>query len=88
MRRNRCLRILKVFPIGILAVARVRIRDDEHLWNWLMPAMFGLQTVTFWQALGLLVLSKILFGGFTSARRRTAGGMEARNGGALGADDS
>ena len=36
----------------------------EHLWNWLMPAVFGLRTITFLQALGLLVLSKILFGGF------------------------
>ena len=34
------------------------------LWNWLMPALFGLRLITFWQALGLLILSKILFGGF------------------------
>lgn len=33
------------------------------LWNWLMPLLFGLTVVTFWQALGILVLSKILFGG-------------------------
>lgn len=32
------------------------------LWNWLMPAIFGLTVITFWQALGLLALSKILFG--------------------------
>lgn len=35
-----------------------------HLWNWLLPTLFGWKTVTFWQALGLLVLSRILFGGF------------------------
>lgn len=34
-----------------------------YLWNWLMPEIFGLTSITFWQALGLLVLSKILFGG-------------------------
>jgi hypothetical protein len=34
------------------------------LWNWLMPALFGWHPITFWQALGILVLSKILFGGF------------------------
>src|SRR5713226_1895648 len=34
------------------------------LWNWLMPALFGWRLINFWQALGLLVLSKILFGGF------------------------
>lgn len=33
------------------------------LWNWLMPLLFGLAVVTFWQALGILALSKILFGG-------------------------
>ncbi|MGA3190308.1 MAG: hypothetical protein ABSF22_24650 [Bryobacteraceae bacterium] len=34
------------------------------LWNWLVPALFGGRLITFWQALGVLVLSKILFGGF------------------------
>jgi len=34
------------------------------LWNWLMPPIFGLTTITFFQALGLLILSKILFFGF------------------------
>jgi hypothetical protein len=34
------------------------------LWNWLMPAIFGLHLISYWQALGLLVLSKILFSSF------------------------
>lgn len=34
------------------------------LWNWLMPEIFGLITITYWQAVGLLILFKILFGGF------------------------
>ena len=34
------------------------------LWNWLMPPIFGLGTLTYFQALGLLILSKILFFGF------------------------
>ena len=33
------------------------------LWNWLMPDLFGLQTISFWQATGILLLCKILFGG-------------------------
>lgn len=33
-----------------------------HLWNWLMPAIFGLHTITFWQAVGIMGLSWILFG--------------------------
>lgn len=34
------------------------------LWNWLVPTLFNGPVLNFWQALGLLVLSKILFGGF------------------------
>ena len=34
------------------------------LWNGLMPPIFGLKTIHYWQAIGLLVLSRILFGGF------------------------
>lgn len=37
-----------------------------YLWNWLMPLIFGLTTITFWQAIGLGALSKLLFGGFGS----------------------
>lgn len=40
------------------------------LWNWLMPAIFGLGIITFWQALGLLALSKILFGGARHPRSK------------------
>ena len=34
------------------------------LWNGILPAVFGIGTITFWQALGILVLSKILFSSF------------------------
>jgi hypothetical protein len=33
------------------------------LWNWLLPALFGWPRITFWQAVGLLALCRILFGG-------------------------
>jgi hypothetical protein len=33
------------------------------LWNWLMPTIFSVHPVGFWQALGLFFLSRILFGG-------------------------
>jgi hypothetical protein len=36
----------------------------KELWNVLVPPIFGWHTITFWQSLGLLLLSKILFGGF------------------------
>jgi len=34
------------------------------LWNWLIPVLFGRPEITFWQAAGLLGLSRILLGGF------------------------
>lgn len=34
------------------------------LWNAILPEIIGVKTITFGQALGILVLSKILFGGF------------------------
>ena len=47
------------------------------LWNWLMPVIFGLPALSLWQALGLLVLMRILFGSFGFGRRggRPGGGM-------------
>lgn len=39
-----------------------------HLWNWLMPSLFGLHSITFWQAVGLLALSWTLFGGWRGFR--------------------
>jgi hypothetical protein len=34
------------------------------LWNALLPVLFHLPVISFWQAIGLLLLSKLLFGGF------------------------
>lgn len=33
------------------------------LWNWLMPMLFGLTTITFWQAVGIAFLARLIFGG-------------------------
>jgi len=54
---------LKVALIAVVAVAVLGFAVMS-LWNWLAPAVFGFRMITFWQALGILILSKILFGGF------------------------
>ena len=54
-------------PLAILAFAVFIFIGGEVvklLWNWLMPALFDWRPLTFWQALGLLALCRILFGGF------------------------
>jgi hypothetical protein len=63
MRRNRITRILKFALFAVLFVTLFSF-VVLRLWNWLMPVVFGWHVITFWQAVGLLVLSKILFGGF------------------------
>ncbi len=58
----------------------------RQLWNWLLPPLFGWRQITFWQALGLLALCRILFGGFggrgshrSNIRRRMAERWEAHD---------
>jgi hypothetical protein len=63
MKGYRMWKVLKIVVFVALALLVFGF-VTEHLWNWLMPAIFGLTTITFLQALGLVVLSKILLGGF------------------------
>src|SRR4051812_31998803 len=50
-----------------------------QLWNLLMPSIFGLHPITFWQAVGLLGLSWILFGGLGMFRVPPARGRHWRH---------
>ena|SRR3974390_3156474 len=63
MKRNRIVRALKVTGLIVLGVALVGL-IVMTLWNWLMPPLFAWRPISFWQALGLLALTKVLFGGF------------------------
>jgi hypothetical protein len=53
------MKVLIFLPIAIVVFGETVL----HLWNWLVPTLFHLPAISFWQALGLLVLSWILFGG-------------------------
>jgi hypothetical protein len=60
-------KLIFIAPAAILAmVAFIAIGGEVvlHLWNWLLPSLFGFRLITFWEALGLLALCRILFGGF------------------------
>jgi len=50
-----------IFGVAIFAIFGLVVM---WLWNWLLPSIFGITAIDFWQALGILALSKILFGGF------------------------
>jgi hypothetical protein len=65
-------RKIVMVPLGIAAMFLFAFLGTEivlHLWNWLAPEVFGLHIITFWQALGLLVLCRILFGSHGFGRR-------------------
>jgi hypothetical protein len=68
MRRRTFKKAVLIGTVGISALALMGF-VVMSLWNWLAPEVFGLHAITYWQAFGLLVLSKILFGGFRGRPR-------------------
>lgn len=56
--------------LGILLFIAIGGEVVRQLWNWLVPAIFGWRPITFWQAVGLLALCRILFGGHGYRRSR------------------
>ncbi len=50
-----------LFIVAVIAFSFIVM----SLWNWLIPALFNGPMITMWQAIGLLILSKILFGSFS-----------------------
>src|SRR5258708_13458803 len=64
---RRLLKMLFIIPLAIVGMLLFVFIGGEivlHLWNWLLPSLFGWREITFWQAVGLLALCRILFGGF------------------------
>ncbi|MDF7647771.1 hypothetical protein F3J38_03310 [Pantoea sp. Acro-805] len=69
-------RMIKPLLIGAVIIAALGLLVMS-LWNAILPAIIGVKSIGFWQAIGLLVLCRILFGGlgfrpgmFGMARRR------------------
>ncbi len=65
--RPRGKRLILLAPLAILGMLLfIAIGGGvvQYLWNWLLPALFGWREVSFGQALGVLALCRILFGGF------------------------
>ena len=85
---TRLTKLILIAPLAILGIAIFTAIGGEVvmlLWNWLAPALFGLRQITFWQAIGLLALCRILFGGFglgggghRNSRRRMEGRIRER----------
>jgi Ca2+/H+ antiporter, TMEM165/GDT1 family len=63
-----------LIPFIIAAAVLVFGGAVMYLWNSVLTPVLGVTTITFWQAVGLLILSKLLFGGFHCGRRHFKSG--------------
>ena len=81
-------RLIWIAPLAIIGMGVFIFLGGfivQQLWNWLAPALFGWRQIGFWQALGILLLCRILFGslglhsgGRSGMRRRMRERMEQR----------
>ena len=81
--RSRRKRLLWIGTLAILGIALFIFIGGlvvRELWNWLLPGLFGWPQITFWKAVGLLALCRILFGshGFRGGRSNFRRRMEER----------
>ncbi len=67
---NKKFWITKIIGFSILAIAFAALLAYVVmlLWNGVLAQVVAVSTISFYQAIGLLVLSKILFGGFPSGK--------------------
>lgn len=61
MKKSKAGKVLTIILIAAAAITAFGF-IVMGLWNNILPAVIGVKTITFWQALGILALSKILFG--------------------------
>jgi hypothetical protein len=61
-RRKRLLWIGPLAIVGISVLVFIGGEIVTQLWNWLTPQLFGWHQITFWQAIGILLLCRILIG--------------------------
>ena len=50
-----------IFFIVLFAIDLIFAFPFMWLWNWLMPELFGLKVIEYWQAFGLMILCGMLF---------------------------
>jgi len=67
----RGLRIAGMVVLGVIAAGLFALAFGwlvMILWNWLMPTIFHLGEIGYWQAFGIVILAKLIFGGVNGAR--------------------
>jgi uncharacterized membrane protein len=74
-------RLFLIAPLAVLGIAAFIFVGGwlvMSLWNWLLPSLFGWPALTFWRAVGILALCRILFGGWGHRSGRTHSSMRRR----------
>jgi len=61
-RLTETIKCVLILVITMLLVAVAFALPIMILWNWLMPAIFGLTKIEFFKAFGIALLSRLLFG--------------------------
>src|SRR5262249_26015727 len=68
MKNRSCRKFLFLIPLIVLGALVLLSLAVFALWNGVLTDVFDVKSITYWQALGLLVLARILFGGFPGRR--------------------
>ena len=68
MKNQSCRKFRLLIPLFVLAFVALATFAVHGLWNGVLTDVLGVKTISYWQALGLLALAKILFGGFPGRR--------------------
>ncbi len=66
-RAGKILRIIGMVFVGLIFAVLFALVFGflvMWLWNFLMPELFGIKQITYWQAFGMVILAKLLFGSF------------------------
>jgi hypothetical protein len=82
MRGRSAVEIVGLIIFGIIAIVGLAILFGfviMWLWNWLMPELFGLTTLTYWQAVGIFILFKILLGGFAGSDKSSSSSKNSKS---------
>lgn len=62
--KNKSAKRFFMFPLLFIVMALILGAVVMWLWNAILPALLNINTINYWQATGLLVLCRILFGSF------------------------
>ena len=68
MKNQTCRKFRFLIPLIVLAVVALFTFAVFALWNGVLAEVVNVKTITYWQALGLFVLARILVGGFPGRR--------------------